>query len=51
VADAVELELIDDQIVVRKVRPILTLEELFQGFESTQRSALVWDEDVQGREW
>lgn len=36
VEDSVELERVNEQIVIRNVRLILTLQELFQGFEPAQ---------------
>ncbi len=48
--DTVELVLDNNEVIIRKTKQVLTLEELFDGYQSEKQPELVWDEP-KGREW
>jgi antitoxin component of MazEF toxin-antitoxin module len=48
--DTVEMALDHNEVIIRKTKQVLTLEELFEGYQSEMRPELVWDEP-KGREW
>jgi len=48
--DTVEMVLDHNEVIIRKTKQVLTLEELFEGYQSEKRPELVWDEP-KGREW
>jgi len=47
--DMVELVLDNNEVIIRKTKQVLTLEELFEGYQSLELPELVWDEP-KGRE-
>ena len=47
--DTVEMVLDNNEVIIRKTKQVLTLEELFEGYQSEKRPELVWDEP-KGRE-
>jgi antitoxin component of MazEF toxin-antitoxin module len=48
--DTVEMVLDNNEVIIRKTKQVLTLEELFEGYQSEKQPELVWDEP-KGREW
>ncbi len=48
--DMVEMVLDNNEVIIRKTKQVLTIEELFEGYQIEKRPELVWDEP-KGREW
>ena len=49
--DPVEINLINNEVIMRKVFQPTSLEELFEGYESDYKPELINDDEPRGREW